>query len=104
MPPGSRAAKKRYTRRHGALTSTVWPNSGLAHVASPRCRGPRGQRSGQQRDRALPPRSNAPGDRGRGIQLMHQLARSVVISAGNVGTTVLLQPPLPINGRVAPGL
>jgi anti-sigma regulatory factor (Ser/Thr protein kinase) len=52
----------------------------------------------------LPPRSNAPGDRGRGIQLMHQLARSVVISAGNVGTTVLLQHPLPINGRVAPGL
>jgi anti-sigma regulatory factor (Ser/Thr protein kinase) len=52
----------------------------------------------------LAPPSIAPVDRGRGIQLMQQLARSVVISAGNVGTTVLLQHPLPINGHVAPGL
>jgi serine/threonine-protein kinase RsbW len=50
------------------------------------------------------PLANGPVDRGHGIQLMHQLARSVVISAGNVGTTVLLQHPLPINGHLAPRL
>jgi len=48
------------------------------------------------------PPSAAPVDRGRGIPLMQQLAPTVVISADTVGTTVLLQHPLPGNGHATP--
>jgi anti-sigma regulatory factor (Ser/Thr protein kinase) len=49
-----------------------------------------------------PPSANAPVDRGRGIQLMQQLAATVVISADTTGTTVLLQHPLPVNDHDTP--
>jgi anti-sigma regulatory factor (Ser/Thr protein kinase) len=51
-----------------------------------------------------PPPANASIDRGRGIPLMQQLAPTVVISADTVGTTVLLQHPLPGNGHTTPRL
>jgi serine/threonine-protein kinase RsbW len=44
-----------------------------------------------------PPPANRPVERGRGIELMRQLAQSVDTRADTAGTTVVLQHPLPGN-------
>lgn len=51
-----------------------------------------------------PPSAAAPGDHGRGISLMQQLASTVVISTDTAGTTVLLEHPLSGNGHTTPRL